>query len=184
MRIYTKKGDKGRTRLLGGEKVPKNHVRVEAYGTVDELNAHIGHLYDLLKSNSFDEYYIDFLHRIIRELFDLGSLLATGSGYKGKSAEWNSDAVVELEYQIDEMDEKLPPLRNFILPGGHVLISYCHICRTVSRRAERQLVALDLAEGVDPSHLMYLNRLSDYLFTLARYIGAELGIEEEKWEKI
>lgn len=181
MRIYTKKGDAGETRLLGGEKVSKNHVRVEAYGTVDELNAVIAHLYDLLKADDFDEDQIDYLHRVIRELFNLGSLLATGSGYKGKTASWDENAVSEIERQIDALDKKLPPLRNFILPGGHVLISYCHFCRAVSRRAERRLVALDQAEGVDPIHLKYLNRLSDYFFTLARFVSAELGIEEVKW---
>lgn len=182
MRIYTKKGDQGNTRLLGGDKVAKSHVRVEAYGTVDELNATIAHLHDLLKAENFDENQIVFLQQLIQELFNLGSLLATGENYKGKSVKWDDDAVERIENHIDEMNEALPPLRNFILPGGHPFISYCHICRTVCRRAERRLVALDLAENVDPRHLKYLNRLSDYFFTLARLISSHLGIEEEKWE--
>lgn len=182
MRIYTKKGDQGHTRLLGGNKVPKSHVRVEAYGTVDELNATIAHLHDLLKAEGFDENQIVFLQQLIKELFNLGSLLATGENYRGKSVDWDDKAVERIEKHIDEMDEQLPPLRNFILPGGHELISYCHICRTVCRRAERRMVALDLAEEVDPRHLKYLNRLSDYFFTLARFISSHLGIEEEKWE--
>lgn len=182
MKIYTKGGDKGLTSLLSGQRIPKSHLRVEAYGTVDELNAHIGHLKDQLNVAGFDENIVTYLHAVNRALFDTGSLLALDAeNYRGKKAEFDEAAVREMEGLIDELEEKLTPLREFILPAGHVLISYSHICRTVCRRAERSVVRLAGEETVDERYITYLNRLSDFLFVLARYIAAELDVEEEKW---
>lgn len=183
MKVYTKKGDKGLTKLLGGTKISKAHVKVEAYGQVDELNAYIGHLKDQLRSVYFNETYTRLLHEINRELFDLGSLLSVDAKkYKGNLPSLKSSSIKQLEEAIDEMDDELEPLQNFILPGGHPLISMSHICRTVCRRAERSVVLLSQTEPTDELYIQYLNRLSDFLFILARYIAYELDVEEEHWE--
>ncbi|GAA5220511.1 cob(I)yrinic acid a,c-diamide adenosyltransferase [Membranihabitans marinus] len=182
MKIYTKKGDRGNTKLLGGTPVSKAHIKVDAYGEVDELNAHLAHLKDELRSIYFNEIYTTMLHRINVQLFDLGSLLAVdNSKYKGKLNQIKDDDIEELEEGIDDMEEGLDSLKNFILPGGHPLISLCHICRTVCRRAERKVVLLSEQENLNSIYIKYLNRLSDYLFTLARFIAVELDVEEEKW---
>ena len=184
MKIYTKTGDTGQTALLGGNRVSKSDVRVEAYGTIDELNANIAHLKDMLNIDCIDESIIECLHRVNKDLFDIGSLLAVADdSYKGKMAQFDPESIHMLENHIDEMEENLEKLRDFILPGGHPLISFCHICRTVCRRAERRIVALAENASVEKDHLIYLNRLSDYLFILARHIAHEYGVEEDKWHE-
>ncbi len=184
MKIYTKSGDEGLTSLLGGTRVSKSHIRVEAYGTVDELNAHLAHLKDQLTFERFDENIITLLHDINKWLFDIGSLLALEhDNYKGKIAAFNPQSITQLELQIDQMTEVLPPLRAFILPGGHPQVSFCHICRTVCRRAERKIVALHEQSRIDTTYIIFMNRLSDYLFTLARYIAWTYNVEEDKWHE-
>lgn len=182
MKIYTKTGDEGKTSLLGGSRVSKSHIRVEAYGTVDELNAFIAHLKDKLRIERFDESVTETLHRVNKELFDIGSLLALEHDkYKGKMASFDPESIAKLESQIDRMDEVLPSLRAFILPGGHPLVSLSHVCRTVCRRAERVMVLLHEKYPIEPQYIVYINRLSDYLFTLARYIAHGYNVEEDKW---
>ena len=184
MKIYTKTGDAGKTSLLGGTRVSKSHIRVEAYGTVDELNAHLAHLKDKLNIEGFEEPIAEKLHKINILLFDIGSLLALENDkYKGKIATFDPDSSIFLEEQIDQMEKVLPPLRAFILPGGHPLVSFCHICRTVCRRAERSMVALHEQYPIDVAHIVFMNRLSACLFTLARYIAWRYNIEEDKWHE-
>lgn len=184
MKIYTKTGDKGQTSLLGGTRVSKSDIRVEAYGTVDELNAFIANLKDILNIDRMDEEVISCLHKINKNLFDIGSLLALESEkYKGKMAQFDPKSIQVLEQQIDMMDETLPKLRDFILPGGHPSVSLCHICRTVCRRAERRIVALAENVPVEEDYMIYINRLSDYLFTLARYIAYTFNVEEDRWHE-
>lgn len=185
MRIYTKTGDKGTTALFGGTRVPKHHIRIETYGTIDELNVNIG----MIRSQEISEEHAEKLIEIQSHLFTLGSELATDPEKavmrNGKErlqiSKIREEQVASLERAIDEMNESLPPLRHFLLPGGHPTVSYCHISRTVCRRAERLATALFLEEPFEESLLKYLNRLSDYLFVLARKIGDELGVEETPW---
>ena len=179
MKIYTKTGDSGTTSLLGGARVSKAHIRIEAYGTVDELNSYIG----LLRDQPVNEGRKDFLKEIQDRLFTLGAELATEPG-KDKVVKpdlFDSD-VEALEQAMDAMDEQLPALKNFILPGGHQSVSFAHLAHCVCRRAERIAIALNEAEPVDALSIRYLNRLSDYLFLLGRKMAAELGAEEVKWE--
>ena len=168
MKVYTKKGDKGYTMLLGGERVPKSHLRIEAYGTIDELNSIL----------SFLPYYLtsrDDLQNLVFEvqhlLFLIGAHLAQAPGAKVSLAAFPEEALTHLERSIDAMEKDLPPLRNFILPGGTVANSYAHLARTVCRRAERACVALHTHEPLEAFILKYLNRLSDWLFVLARYFS-------------
>lgn len=178
MKIYTKKGDTGTTGLLGGTRVAKHDHRIDTYGTLDELNAHLGMLRDYDEVDEFQQIIIE----IQENLFTLGSQLAADPYHnKFELPNISDNAVGRLEVQIDLMDEKLPELKNFILPGGHKAISQCHICRTVCRRAERMASALSEASKVDPMVIQYLNRLSDYLFTLARMLGQKTGAEETPW---
>lgn len=177
MKVYTKKGDKGTTQLIGGTRVPKCSLRIEAYGTVDELNSHIG----LVRDQDISQTYIDQLKRIQDRLFTLGSLLADDGSSKMKLPSIDDTDVEALENWIDEMDTELEPMRNFILPGGHNTVSYCHIARCVCRRAERIIVDLSQSEKVEEIIIIYLNRLSDYLFTLCRKLGKDLNIEETPW---
>lgn len=180
MKIYTRKGDRGTTQLFGGQRVPKHHLRIEAYGTVDELNSFIGWLRDLLT----DDLLKEELLRIQNNLFVIGSQLAAQPGKAGLSLpELPSVAVKLLEEAIDHMESAVPPLRSFILPGGHSNVSAAHICRTVCRRAERIVTALAEAEpGTVPALVQeYLNRLSDYLFMLARFLARQLDVSEIPW---
>src|SRR5690554_1758619 len=185
MKIYTKTGDKGTTALFGGTRVPKHHIRIESYGTVDELNAHIG----LLKDQAIDTHYKDLLSHIQDRLFTVGAILATDpnkailkSGKERLNIPKISDANIErLEKEMDDMNDSLPPMTNFILPGGHQTVSFCHIARCVCRRAERLATALNDLEPVEANTLMYLNRLSDYLFVLARKLSSDLNADEIKW---
>ena len=153
MKIYTKTGDKGTTSLFGGTRVSKDHLRIESYGTVDELNSYIG----LIKDQAIDESTKNVLIKIQHDLFTLGSMLAT------------------------QMNSKLPPMTHFILPGGHTTVSFCHIARCVCRRAERLSVSLHEQETINLDILTYLNRLSDYLFVLARKLSLDLRAQEVKW---
>lgn len=156
----------------------KHDLRIEAYGTVDELNSYIGLIRDLRKSSEQDF----MLHQIQYQLFNIGSVLATDSKSKSPVTPPSDDSITALEFEIDKMNQALPPLQNFILPGGHPLISHCHIARTVCRRAERRTVALREREQVSDAIIIFLNRLSDYLFILSRYYAKLLGVEEIKWE--
>jgi cob(I)alamin adenosyltransferase len=180
MKIYTKTGDKGKTQLLGGSKVKKNHSRLEAYGTIDELNAYIGNIFD----QKIDQISNIALLKIQNRLFDLGSNIAYD--YKNsliKLQHLDENDVMDIEKEIDRMEKKLPILTNFILPSGHKTTSICHIARTVCRRAERNLVELMQHDSCDEINIKYLNRLSDYLFVLARYNLAINDISEILWEK-
>ncbi len=176
-KIYTKTGDAGETGLFGGQRLPKSHLRIDAYGTVDELNTYIGLLRDVVKN----EFYRNVLKEIQDRLFTIGSNLSTDPAKNLDPPDITTDDIQLLEKQIDEMEDSLPPLKNFILPGGHSTVSFCHIARTVCRRAERLTVGLHLTEPVEPLLLRYLNRLSDYLFVLGRKLGKDLGADEVIW---
>ena len=176
-KIYTKTGDQGETSLFGGKRLPKDHIRIEAYGTVDELNAHIG----LLRDSVTGQQERQLLKDVQDRLFDMGAVLATEPGKSLPTQGIVEEDVQLLEKAIDRLDEQLPPLKNFILPGGHLTISFCHLARCVCRRAERRLVSLSELEAVDPVIIRFLNRLSDYLFVLARKLSRDLGVEEIKW---
>ena len=185
MKIYTKTGDKGTTSLFGGTRVSKHHIRIESYGTVDELNSHIG----LVRDQEIISHYKDILIEIQNKLFTVGAILATDpkkailkSGKERLNIPKISDKDIELlEKEIDTMNESLPPMTNFILPGGHQTVSFCHIARGVCRRAERLAVALNDLEPFQSETLTYLNRLSDYLFVLARKLSYDLQADEVKW---
>ncbi|MFD2698640.1 cob(I)yrinic acid a,c-diamide adenosyltransferase [Mesonia sediminis] len=185
MKIYTKTGDQGTTALFGGTRVPKHHIRIESYGSVDELNAQIG----LIKDQDIDLDTKQDLFAIQHHLFTLGAELATDPQKaqlkNGKERlaikKVNDQEISFLEERIDQMNERLPQMTHFILPGGHTTVSYCHIARCVCRRAERMAAALNELEPFDPSILSYLNRLSDYLFVLARKLTNDLGVDEIKW---
>jgi len=177
-KIYTKTGDKGETGLFGGRRLPKNHGRIEAYGTVDELNAFIGLLSDYVEI----PVIVEELKGIQDLLFVIGANLASEPKKENAVPDLTTDDIQLLEQAIDRMDASLPPLKHFILPGGHPAVSHAHVARTVCRRAERLVVALAHEEVVADIIIRYLNRLSDYLFVLARKIGHELGVEERKWE--
>jgi cob(I)alamin adenosyltransferase len=177
-KIYTKTGDTGETALFGGARVPKNHHRVDAYGTVDELNSYIGLLRDLIETPD----YRAILKEIQDRLFTIGAVLASDPTKQMSVPDIKSEDIELLENQIDTMEENLPMLKNFILPGGHSTVSFCNIARTVCRRAERLVVALDAIEKIDPLSIKYLNRLSDYLFVLGRKVGLDLGAEEIIWK--
>jgi cob(I)alamin adenosyltransferase len=179
MKIYTKTGDKGQTSLLGGSRVPKHHLRIESYGTIDELNSYIG----LLRDQAINTMHIEVLLEIQDRLFTIGSYLASEpQKSKVKIPLLNEEDVVFLEKQIDELNDALPPMRSFILPGGHTTVSFCHIARCVCRRAERLVVHLSETETVSDIILRYLNRLSDYLFVLARKLSEELKASEIPWK--
>lgn len=178
MKIYTRTGDKGQTSLLGGTRVPKDHARIEAYGTIDELNSHLGMLRDLAPSRSA------LIVGIQEKLFSIGSRLASSSeaeADKFKVPHVEEADIARMEEAMDAMDKELPEMRNFILPGGHPAVSQAHICRTVCRRAERLVVSIADKEQLPEIIVRYLNRLSDLLFVLARDIGRELGVKEAPW---
>ena len=180
MKIYTKKGDKGKTQLLGGSMVNKNHIKLECYGTIDELNAFIGNIYD----QDIKTFHKDILFNIQNQLFNLGSIISfDGKKDSIKLPNVKSENIEMMEKEIDKMDASLAPLKNFILPSGIPTVSKCHIARTVCRRAERNLVALGQEEKIDPLHLKYLNRLSDYLFVLARFMLMENDTPAIEWQK-
>jgi cob(I)alamin adenosyltransferase len=179
MKIYTKTGDDGTTGLIGGVRVKKSDAQIEAYGTVDELNSHLGLLRDtFLNSETQGQLTI-----IQNQLFVIGSHLATAEkGTKMALPELESNAINQLEQWMDDMDSKLKALQHFILPGGHPTSSYAQIARCVCRRAERRIVEMDELTHRFTHEITYINRLSDYLFILARFILQEFGKEEVKWE--
>lgn len=181
IKIYTKTGDKGTTSLIGGTKVPKNDIRIETYGTADELNSWIGLINDQLN----DDIIRSELKEIQDRLFTIGSSLATDAEKEPamKLPDLHEGDIEFLEKRIDSMTAELPPMKNFILPGGHVTVSSIHITRCVCRRTERLVVNMQQHELlVDEKIIRYLNRLSDYLFTLARYVAMKLGAEEIPWK--
>ena len=177
-KIYTKTGDQGETGLFGGRRLPKSHIRIETYGTVDELNSYLGVLRDSIDSAPTR----DLLKEIQDRLFAVGADLASDPDKNLTTPDVTEEDIERLEKEIDAMDEVLPPLKNFILPGGNLASSYCHVARCVCRRAERLAVALNMSESVDPLVMKYLNRLSDFLFTLARKISFDAGAEEVPWK--
>ena len=180
MKIYTKKGDKGKTQLLGGSVVDKNHIKLECYGTIDELNTFVGNIYD----QEISTFQKELLLNIQNQLFNLGSIISfDGKKDKIQLPNITTQNIKMIEMAIDKMEEELPMLSNFILPSGHPTASKCHIARTVCRRAERNLVALSKEESIDNLHIQYLNRLSDYLFVLARTILKENNSPEIEWKK-
>ena len=178
MKIYTKTGDDGTTSLFSGGRVSKTHLRVEAYGTVDELNSVLG----LVRAYHPHDRTDGWLARVQRQLFNLGADLATPLDSK---ADWvvrmDAETVTWLEQSIDEMTIELPELKNFILPGGSLAAANIHVARTVCRRAERMAVQLQDHEAIGDNVVNYLNRLSDFLFTLARWENMQAGIPEDKW---
>ena len=178
MKIYTKKGDEGKTGLIGGTRVSKNDLKINAYGTVDELNAYIGLLRDLINDDLFASQLIEIQDR----LFTAGSLLAVSdSGCQMVLPTISKNDIENLENWIDAMDESLPEMKSFVLPGGHEVVSTCHIARTICRRSERCIVTLNEHAEVNPILLAYFNRLSDYLFTLGRSMASKLNIKETPW---
>lgn len=179
MKIYTKTGDEGLTSLFGGKRVSKSDLRIDTYGTIDELNSWIG----VLRDQEINKKRKALLVEIQDRLFTIGSILATEPGNtKVKIPSLSERDVTFLESEMDEMETLLQPMRFFVLPGGHVSISWGHVARTVCRRAERLVIALHLLEKVDPLVIKYLNRLSDYLFVLCRMMTQELGVEETPWK--
>lgn len=178
MKIYTKTGDKGTTSLIGGTRVAKHHIRIETYGTVDELNSYVG----LIGCQEIDQHHKTILKEIQDRLFTIGSSLAADpEKSKMKIPDLLEEDITLLENEIDQMNEVLPELRHFILPGGNTIVSYCHLARCVCRRAERLTVALAESSFVDDKVTIYLNRLSDYLFVLARKLGHDANAEEHIW---
>jgi len=185
MKIYTKTGDKGTTALFGGTRVPKDHIRIESYGTVDELNSYIG----LIRDQDINAHYKEILIEIQDRLFTVGAILATPAEKEilknGKARLQNLGIITSdielLENEIDAMELELPQMTHFVLPGGHPTVSHCHIARCICRRAERLTVHLSHNEAVAEIVISYLNRLSDYLFVLARKLTLDLNAEEVKW---
>jgi len=181
IKIYTKTGDLGKTSLIGGTKVPKSHIRIDAYGTVDELNSYVG----LLRDQLLDEHAKASIKEIQDRLFTVGSSLACDPEKEPlmKIPDLKEADIVFLESEIDKMNELLPVMKSFILPGGHTAISTAHVARCICRRTERCCVNMNEQEiFVDPLVLKYLNRLSDYLFVLARYIGLQLKVDDIPWK--
>ena len=179
MKIYTKTGDKGKTSLIGGTRVPKHHLRIEAYGTVDELNSHIG----LIRDQDMDEHSKQMLVEIQDRLFTIGSSLASDpEKSKMKIPDLKEEDILLLEKEMDKMNETLPEMRSFVLPGGHTTVSYCHLARCVCRRAERKVIHLAEENFVAEPVIIYLNRLSDYLFVLARKLTMDLKAVEIPWK--
>jgi cob(I)alamin adenosyltransferase len=179
MKLYTKTGDKGTTSLIGGTRVPKSDLRIEAYGTIDELNAYIG----LVRDQEVNRLRAGVLKEIQDRLFTIGALLATDPDKsKMKTPDLHEEDIVLLEQEIDTMTAAVPPLRAFVLPGGHSSVSFCHIARCVCRRAERLAIHLQEHTPVEELVIKYLNRLSDYLFALCRKMTQELGAEEVAWK--
>lgn len=177
MKLYTKRGDDGQTDLIGGRRVPKNHLRVEAYGCVDELNAAVGLCLACCEMDAIRAPLITAQ----RHLFDIGAQLATPGSENSDPSRIKPEHIAEVEQQIDHSSDALPPLRSFILPGGTELSARLHLARTVCRRAERAVVTLATNEPVDASAGVYLNRLADLLFTLARQANASAGVEDVPW---
>jgi cob(I)alamin adenosyltransferase len=180
MKVYTKTGDEGTTSLIGGERVSKCDPRVEAYGTVDELSAHLALLEDLMRADERLAGLADMFSDIQCDLMTVEAMLAVGRGGEGKVAPLPDSAIARLERQIDKMSEGLPPVEGFVLPGGHQVVSLCHLCRTVCRRAERRVYAIT-QHSVPPQAGRYLNRLSDWLYTAGRKAVVIMSVKERFW---
>jgi len=179
MKIYTKKGDQGKTGLIGGSRISKNSLRIECYGTIDELNSYLGVVRDTLKTRKHDNQLIS----IQETLFSIGSHLACMPGGKQiQLPELNNELINNLEKWIDDMNENLDPIKYFTLPGGALSASNCHVARCICRRAERICVELNNESSLDKFILPFLNRLSDYLFILSRKLMMDEGVEERKWQ--
>ena len=180
MKIYTKTGDKGLTSLIGGTRVPKSSLRIDSYGTVDELNSYIG----LLRDQEVNAPRRDILKEIQDRLFTIGSHLATDpdKDVHQRIPDLHVEDVNRLETEMDRMNEGLAPLREFILPGGHPAVSFGHVARCVCRRTERLVIHLREESPVEDLVVMYLNRLSDYLFVLSRAMAHDLGVTEVTWK--
>lgn len=179
MKIYTRKGDNGTTQLIGGTRVPKHHLRIEAYGTVDELNSYIG----LVRDQEIGAQHKKNLSEIQDRLFTIGSSLASDPEKSNmKIPDLREDDILLLESEMDKMDAVLPEMKSFILPGGHTTVSFCHIARCVCRRSERLVTHLSENDVAEPLVIKYLNRLSDYLFVLARMLAKELKAPETPWK--
>ena len=181
MKIYTKNGDRGKTSLIGGRKVSKHDLQVEAYGSIDELNSFMGLLKDYSKNDEINQV----LFKVQLKLFTIGSILAqentsTNSAILEKLNISAKDTNF-IELQIDKLEKKLPKLSKFIIPGGHKLVSYCHVSRSICRRAERKITKLSDSVKLDSNILPYINRLSDFLFVLSRYFSKELDVKESYW---
>lgn len=194
MKLYTKTGDNGMTSLCGGERVSKDDIRVEAYGTVDELNAHIGLLKSYLQSShrsninsgecnhqDLSSSIISFLEEVQRELFVVGGALAKESSITSKLPSVSA-LVVQLEHQIDGLTAAIPAQHNFIYPGGNLMSAQCHVCRTVCRRAERRIITLSKVAQIPEEIFPFINRLSDYFFILSRYLNIKSDNSEKTWE--
>lgn len=179
MKIYTKKGDNGTTGLIGGTRILKSSLRIEAYGTIDELNSYIG----LVRDQDINEQYKKQLIEIQDRLFTIGSSLAADPEKSTmKIPDLHASDIEALEKWMDEMEEVLPEMKNFVLPGGHQTVSFCHVARCVCRRGERIIVDLNQHEFVADLIISYMNRLSDYLFVLSRKITLDLGAIEQPWQ--
>jgi len=179
MKIYTKTGDKGQTSLIGGKRVPKYHPRIEAYGTVDELISFTG----LLRDQNIDDNTRQFLIEIQDRLMNCASILAADcTDCSVKIPQILPDDITNVEKQIDLMDNELLPLSSFILPGGHQVVSLCHVCRTICRRAERNIIKLSEDTPVPEYLIQYLNRISDYFFTLSRKLAKDLNVQQINWK--
>ncbi|MBR1917444.1 MAG: cob(I)yrinic acid a,c-diamide adenosyltransferase [Bacteroidaceae bacterium] len=174
MKIYTRTGDSGQTSLVGGKRVSKTHPRLEAYGTVDELSSHLGLLASLLT----DHHHRQTILTIQQTLFSLSAILATEPESKWQPEPLSPSHTEKLEAEIDHLQQQLPALHAFIIPGGSQAACQAHVCRTVSRRAERRILALTKEIEVSADVLRYVNRLSDYLFVLARHLNVSKGIQE------
>lgn len=181
MKVYTKTGDTGTTSLIGGERVSKTDERVEAYGTVDELAAFTALLADELRSDAALSGSVEELNRILSRLMSVQALLATGESGSGKVTPLGPEVVTWLEGRIDAMQATLAPIDKFTIPGGNRAVSLCHVCRTICRRAERAALRVGSKSGVDPTALMWLNRLSDYFYVLGRSLTAHYRVREVLW---
>ena len=180
IKIYTKTGDDGTTGLVGGSRVKKYDLRLESYGTIDELNAAVG----VLRSFELEVHINQLILNIQNKLFNIGSRLASDENGEAFTANLaiKSEDIAELEKAIDSFEEELPELKNFILPGGDMLVAQCHVARTICRRAERRIVEFAETEKVQPELIKYVNRLSDFFFVLSRYIGFRRGVDETQWK--
>lgn len=179
MKIYTKKGDKGKTGLIGGTRILKSSLRIESYGTIDELNSFLG----VVRDHEIGEEYKIQIIEVQDRLFTIGSSLASDPEKSTmKIPDLKTEDVHLLEKWMDKMDKELPPMKFFVLPGGHQAVSFCHVARCVCRRAERIIVQLNEDEFVAELVLQYMNRLSDYLFVLSRKIANDLKVEEQPWK--
>ncbi len=181
MKVYTKSGDKGTTSLIGGERVTKDDIRVEAYGTVDELTAFIALLGDKIKARGVGDGYFDELCTINSMLMNVEAHLASGSEPGCQLPEVSEKSIEMLEISIDTMQSKVPQITKFTIPGGDELISLCHVCRTICRRAERCAISASNTHNINPLAIKYLNRLSDYMYLLGRTMAIELKVEEILW---